>query len=291
MSSSSFSAPEPRLGVLSWRAVRLIAGVLAFGTGVTVLLMAAFTPNLQHPLAPIVTGAAAVVLGVVIVPLLPWHHWPYRCVVGVVLAGFTLNAIDRSFAPTPAVFGATVMTIFIGKLTMRCAHPQRAVAMSVCVRTQITTDTDCGHTSMSCGSQLGGADLSSAASSGTPNRSCDQSCVFGVRPRTHPRVAHLGSRHVPRTLHAVGLDPFCRDARSSSLRRSNGHGPRSGNRLPEVLGQNGIASGDLVDGRARLGGQTRDGVRIQNVPTENRSGRVVPPPPQRGVHAVRPLSG
>jgi diguanylate cyclase (GGDEF)-like protein len=114
MSSPSSSAPEPRLGVLSWRAARLIAGVVAFGTGVTVLLMAAFTPNLQHPLAPIVTGAAAVVLGVVIVPLLPWRHWPYRCVVGVVLAGFTLNAIDRSFAPTPAVFGATVMTMFIG---------------------------------------------------------------------------------------------------------------------------------------------------------------------------------
>ena len=102
------------MGVLPWRAARLLSAAAAAGTGVTVILMAAFTPDLRHPLVPIAAGTAAVVMGVAVVPFLPWRHWPYRCVVGVALAGFTLNAIDRSFAPTPGIFGATVMTVFIG---------------------------------------------------------------------------------------------------------------------------------------------------------------------------------
>jgi diguanylate cyclase (GGDEF)-like protein len=113
MSSPSAAAQESRLGVLSWRAARLIAAVAAAASGVTVIVMALGTPGLEHPLVPIATGATTVAMGVAVVPFLPWQHWPYRCVVGVVLAGFTLNAIDRSFAPTAGTFGATVMTMFI----------------------------------------------------------------------------------------------------------------------------------------------------------------------------------
>ncbi|HEX2738320.1 MAG TPA: GGDEF domain-containing protein [Acidimicrobiia bacterium] len=107
-------AKDSSFGILSWRAARVIAVAVSVVVGITVIVQALLTPHLTNSWAPIVTGAAAIVMGVVVLPFLPWEHWPYRCVVAAVLTGFALNAVDRSFSPTRGTFGATVMTVFIG---------------------------------------------------------------------------------------------------------------------------------------------------------------------------------
>ncbi|MFN8034694.1 MAG: GGDEF domain-containing protein [Acidimicrobiia bacterium] len=110
----TITAQDSALGILSWRAARLIAACVSVGIGVTVVLQALLTPQLENSWVPIVAGGLAVAMGFLVVPFLPWQRRPYQCVVATVLAGFALNAVDRSFAPTRGIFGATVMTVFIG---------------------------------------------------------------------------------------------------------------------------------------------------------------------------------
>jgi diguanylate cyclase (GGDEF)-like protein len=114
MSAPSITARDSSFGILSWRAARLIAAAVSSCVGLMVIVQAVLTPHLANRWAPVAAGGAAMVMGIAVIPFLPWARWPYRCVVAAVLTGLTLNAIDRSFAPTRGIFGATVMTVFIG---------------------------------------------------------------------------------------------------------------------------------------------------------------------------------